>query len=141
MSDMVDHYMRLYGECDEDNCNLIRETFWSGVRAVLYKKIGYRGKDCTYQWAKITGKKIKYPNGKRIELSEKAIKHLWHIVEYLNSEEGLDELRSIGIMYPPEHIDDLINEISDAKTDREIKREQFRLFLKNKHKIMKMLLR
>lgn len=140
MNDMVDYYMKLCGEVDEDNKELIRETFWSGVRSILFKKIAVKGKDCSYQWAKITGKKLRYPNGRRIELSDKTKKYLWQMVERLNSIEGLDDLREIGILEAPEHIDDLINEIGHAKTDREIKREQFRLFLKNKHKIMKFLL-
>jgi len=142
MNSIADFYMKRYGgkDLDEDDVNLIHASFWSGIRASLFKKIAVKGKGSSYQWAYITGKKSIYPDGQRIQLSRKTEKYLWDMVGYLNSEEGMEELHDLGIMEAPDHIDGLINIIADAKTDRDIKRDQFRLFLKHKHKIMKFLL-
>ena len=136
-----DFYMKRYGEeeLNEDDINLIHDSFWSSIRASLFKKIA-KGTGGQTQWAYIVGKRSRHIDGQRIKFSRKVEKHLWAMVEYLNSEEGLDELMDHGINKAPEHIDDLVDIIANAKTDRDIKRDQFRLFLKHKHKIMKFLL-
>ena len=140
MNSLAKEFIKLYGEeeLDKNDINLIQESFWSEIRASLYKRI-LKGKDGGYQWAYITGKKSRYPNGARIQLSERSIKFLWQTVEYLSSSEGLEKLNELGLEAPG-HIDELVDIIADTKTDRVIKREQFRLFLKHKHEIMKFLL-
>ena len=138
---MTQDLMRRYGEeLNEEEVDLIKESFWSSLRSDLYKKI-IRDIDGAYQWAYITGKKNYYSNGKRIYLSAQSIKYLSQVVTYLNSEEGVQELMDLGISNPPEHIDELMSILAFSKTDRELKRDQFRLFLKHKHKIMRFLLR
>jgi hypothetical protein len=133
--------MKQFGreELDEDDINLIHESFWTGIRASLFKKIS-KGEGGRYQWTYIIGKISRYPDGARISLSDKSIKYLDKIVTYLNSTEGREELLDIGIKEPPEDIDELIGILKFSKNDRTIKKEQFRLFLKHKHKIMKYLL-
>jgi hypothetical protein len=139
---LAEDLMRRYSEeLNESEIDLIQESFWTGLRSALYKKI-IRCKDGWYQWAYITGKKNRYANGKRIILAPEILTILWGTVNYLQSVEGQEELMDIGITNDtPEHVDDLISLISEAKTDREIKADQFRLFLKHKHKIMRFLLR
>ena len=139
---LVNDLMKRYGEegLDVEGVDLIKESFWSDLRSSLYKQIAV-GAGGSYQWGFITGKKSHYSDGKRIHLSDESFKCLGHTVAYLQSEEGLSELMEHGIPYPPEHIDDLIDLITFAKTDREIKKDQFRLFLKHKNKIMQFLLR
>lgn len=133
--------MKQYGreELDEDDINLIQESFWSGIRASLFKKIS-KGEGGRYQWMYIIGKISRYPDGSKISLSDKSIKYLDKVVTYLNSTEGREELIDIGITDSPEDIDELVGIIRYSKNDRTIKKEQFRLFLKHKHKIMKYLL-
>ena len=105
----------------------------------LCLRIFIKGSGAT-QWAYITGKKSRHVDGRRIQFSDKILKHLWNAVNYLNSEEGLEELKELGISEVPDHIDGLVNLIANARVDRDIKRDQFRLFLKHKHKIMRYLL-
>jgi len=140
MNGMVDFLLRTYGHEEiEETMDLRREFFWSGIRASLYKKV-HAEKNSYYQWAYITGKKSRYKNGSRITLSEKNLKHFWQTIEYLNTEEGLEWMRGYGIYEtPPEHPDDLISIIQEAMTDRKIKKEIFRLFMKNREKILNFL--
>ena len=139
---LAEDLMRRYGEeLNDEEVDLIKESFWTGIRSSLYKKI-IKCKDGGYQWAYITGRKNRYSDGRRISLSKESLAILWGAVGYLQSEEGQEELMDIGILDDtPEHVDDLISLVSGAKTDREIKADQFRLFLKHKHKIMRFLLR
>lgn len=144
MDDMVSYLLKQYGdeELEEAEIDLIKESFWSGIRASLFKKIVKKNiKGCQFQWSYIIGKRTRDYKGNRILLDKRSEKYLWKIVDYLNSTEGLEDLQDLGIQKAPEHIDDLIEIIRSSKNDREIKREQFRLFLKHKHKIMKFLLR
>jgi hypothetical protein len=142
MGTLADDLMRLYGEedSDEDDLDLIQKTFWSDLRAELYKKI-CRGEGGYNQWALITGKKTRYPDGQRIRLSDKTVRYLQEVVDFFGTAEGREDLEMAGITKIPEHIDDITGMIGDALVDRAIKREQFRLFLKHKYRIMRFLLR
>lgn len=137
MNDLTDFLLRTYGEEGSEKDRVLREElFWSGIRASLYKKIN-KGKDCRYQWAYITGKINRRRDGSLITLSKENLAHLEHIVDYLNSEEGLDNMSDYGIYgASPQDPDDLKSFIAGAMTDRQIKREIFRLFLKHRNKIL-----
>lgn len=92
-----------------------------------------------YNWKKI--KRLKDSKGKRIQLTERNKEKLNNVVDYLNSVEGRDELIQIGITDELNHYDDLIEIIRNAKTKSEIKKDEFRSFLKHKSKIMSYLTR
>ena len=115
--------------------SLKEDYFWSCLRSDLFKKIN-QGPGSADQWLYIVGKKNRDKSGKLIKLSRKNEAELWGVVEYLNGEEGLEELRDLGITDPPQHIDDLMEIIRGAKVDRAIKADMFRAFLKYKHRIM-----
>jgi hypothetical protein len=142
MNDMIDYLVRTYGEEEvEEELDLRKELFWSGIRASLYKKV-HNEKDSFYQWAYITGKKSRYPDGSRITLSKRNLSHFENFVAYLNSEEGLDWMHGYGIYDdPPEHPDDLINIVEQAMNDRQIKKEIFNVFIKHRNKILDFLAR
>ena len=141
--------MRSYGDAlvklagyaeDEDDLNIIQKSFWSDLRSYLFKKI-CKGEGGRAQWDYITGKRHRYSDGQRIWLTEKNTKILEDIVVYFATEEGREELDKYDINPVPEHIDDLIGMLADAVPDREMKRDEFRLFLKHKSEIMQFLLR
>lgn len=117
---------------------LLRDKFWSKIRGDLYKKI-MRGAGGKLQWDYVMGIRSRDSTGKKIWLTEKNEKRLQRIVDYLNSEEGRDDLMQIGDMNPPENTDSLIEIIQGASTDRQIKKEELRLFLKYKNRILKYL--
>jgi len=71
--------------------------------------------------------KIPGRDGRRITLSKYAQAELQKVVDYLNMEEVEGDLREMALT-PPDHIDELINLIQGAKTDRVMKAEEFRLF-------------
>ena len=124
---------------DEPNVlQLIRDIYWSRIRATLYKQI-CKGSDGYNQWAYIMGRKRTDSQRNKIRLSEKNIAFLEATVQYLNSTEGRDELLDMGIIYPPEHIDDLIDIIQGSMSDRQVKAEIFRLFLNNRHRLLRYL--
>lgn len=137
MNALADFLVRTYGEEDiEKDMDLRKELFWSGIRSSLYKKV-HKEKDSHYQWAYITGKTNRRPDGSRITLSDRNVIHFENIIEYLNSEEGLDNMHDYGVYDdPPQHPDDLICIIDGAMTDRQIKKEIFRLFMKHRNKIL-----
>lgn len=128
----------LYQEYDE-LMNLLREAFLQKIRSDLFNKIS-RGPGGQTQWKFIMGIKTRYPDGRRIILSERNRVLLEQCVDYMNTEEGLEELRQLGIE-PPEHPDGLIGLIQSAKKDREMKAECFRLFLKYQGQILEYLTR
>ena len=119
--------------------NLLREDYLQRIRSDLFNRI-YRVQGGQVQWRFIIGKLSRYPNGELIQLSENSLKALQRWVDYMNSEEGLDELRELGIE-PPDHIDSLIDLVQSAKTDRQMKADSFRLFLKHRSRILEYLTR
>jgi hypothetical protein len=137
MNDMVAFLLNTYGQEEiEGELDLRKELFWSGIRASLYKKVRNE-KDCYHQWAFITGKKSRYPDGSKITLSKKNTNHFERIVEYLNSEEGLNNMHEYSVYDdPPEDVDSLIDYVSGAMVDRKIKKEIFILFIKHRDRIL-----
>jgi len=141
--------MRSYGDAlvklsgyaeDEDDLNIIQKSFWSDLRSCLFKKI-CKGEGGRIQWDYITGKRHRYSDGRKIWLSDRNTKILENIVTYFATEEGKEELEKYDIYPIPEHVDDLMAKLADAIPDRDMKRDEFRLFLKHKHEIMQFLLR
>jgi hypothetical protein len=137
MNDLVNFLMNTYGQEEiEEEMDLRKELFWSGIRASLYKKV-HNEKDCYHQWAFITGKKSRYPDGSKITLSKKNINHFERTVGYLNSEEGQDNMHLYGIFEDsPEDVDSLMEFVSGAMIDRKIKKEIFNLFIKHRDRIL-----
>jgi hypothetical protein len=128
-------------EKEEDEVTLlIREKFWAETRSNIYKKI-CKGKGGYNQWAYIIGRKRFDKEGNKIRLTDKSKKILQEVVDYLDSEEGKEELLKINILESIDHIDILIGYIQEARLMEEIKIEEFRLYLKNRDKILKFLLR
>lgn len=123
----------------EELMNLLREDFLQKIRSDLFNRIS-RGRGGQTQWKFIIGRLSRLPSGERIRLSDNSLKALQNWVDHLNSEDGLDQLKEIGIS-PPEHVDDLIDLVQSAKTDREMKSDSFRLFLKHRSKILEYLTR
>jgi hypothetical protein len=118
---------------------LLRDKFWSKIRGDLYKKV-MRGPGGKLQWDYVMGIRSRDKDGKRIRLTEKNEKRLQRIVDYLNSEEGRDELIQLGDTSPPPgDTDSLLEIIQGASTDRQIKKEELWLFLKYKNRILKYL--
>lgn len=115
---------------------LLRDIFWSFLRASLYNKI-WKGRGGYTQWCRVTGKRSKDRTGQKIELTKKTQNILWRTVDYLNTTEGLEQLQDIGVTEPPEHIDDLIEILSDAKTREQTKKEEFQFFLKNRERLLR----
>lgn len=140
MKSVADYYLKFYGYIDEDDLNLIQKSFWSDLRSSLYKKI-CKGPDGRLQWDYITGKRSRDSKGRRILLSEKNTTILQNLVDYYQTEEGRDQLMDYDIDPTLDHIDDLMGKLCEAPLDRDQKREEFKLFLKHKHEIMKFLLR
>jgi len=135
------YWMYKYEEEEFDEVSLlIREKFWARIRSGLYKKI-CKGPGGYNQWAYITGRKRHDKNSDKIFLTDKSKKLLQQIVDYLNTTEGQDDLMNIGITEPPDHIDTLIDYVQSAKTMQEIKLEEFRMYLKNRDKILQYLLK
>jgi hypothetical protein len=132
------YYPTEFDEEDDEVQKLMVDVFWSYARAHLYNEI-HRGKNGFTQWFFITGKKSRDRHGARIQLTERNTKILWNMVNYFNTDEGREELLKIGVVDPPEHIDDLISIIADSKTREETKAEEFRMFLKNRERILKFL--
>jgi hypothetical protein len=140
MRSFGDNLMKLAGYAeDEDDLNIIQKSFWSDLRSHLFKKI-CKGEGGRTQWDFITGKRHRYPDGSRIWLSKKNTKILEDLVAYFATEEGREELDKYDIN-PIENTDDLMGMIANAIPDREMKREEFKLFLKYKSEIMRFLLR
>lgn len=125
---------------DEDDMNIIQRSFLSDLRSYLYKKI-CKGPEGRIQWDYIIGKRSRYADGRRILLSDKNTKILQNAVDFYETEEGRDQFAEYDIPHIPENIDDLMNLISNAPLDREMKKEEFKLFLKHKYEIMQFLLR
>ena len=119
--------------------SVIRESFLTGIRKELFKKI-CKGDGGSYQWRYIIGKCSRYPDGRRIILTKDTLSELHRVIDYMNSSEGLEELNDMGID-PPTHPDELIHLIQAAKTDREMKSIEFGLFRKHKNQILKYLAR
>ncbi len=88
-SNFLDRYYKEQ-ELNKHDVNIIQESYWSGIRGSLFKKI-VKGSGGSNQWFYIIGKKTRYPDGSRIRLSEKSIRYLQQVVDYLNSTEGLQE--------------------------------------------------
>jgi hypothetical protein len=124
---------------DEDDLNIIQKSFWSDLRSCLFKKI-CKGEGGRIQWDFITGKRHKYADGRRIWLSDRNKKILEDLVAYFSTEEGREELAKYDIN-PIEDTDELMAMLANAIPDRDMKREEFRLFLKYKSEIMQFLLR
>lgn len=125
---------------DPDDLNIIQKSYWSDLRSYLFKKI-CKGKGGRTQWEYITGKRSRNADGTRIQLTEDNTRILESLVAYYETDEGREELDKYDIHPIPEHPDDLIEKISEALPDRKMKREEFKLFLKHKDKIMRFLLR
>jgi hypothetical protein len=128
-----------YEEEEEDDVtSLIRDKFWAEIRSGMYKNI-CKGKGGYNQWAYIIGRKRFDKEGNKIRLTDKSNKVLQELVDYFDSEEGREELLKINILEPIDHIDTLIGYIQEARLMEEIKVEEFRLYLKNRDKILKFL--
>jgi hypothetical protein len=141
--------MRSYGDAlmklagyveDPDDLNIIQKSYLSHLRSSLYKRI-CKGKGGRIQWDYITGKRTRHADGRRIWLTDKNTKILEKLVDYYATDEGREELEKYDIHPIPEHIDDLMAMLDGAPLDREMKRDEFRLFLKYKDEIMQFLLR
>lgn len=141
MRNYGDDLLKLAGyENDPDDLNIIQKSYWSDLRSYLFKKI-CKGKGGRTQWEYITGKRSRNADGTRIQLTEDNTRILESLVAYYETDEGREELEKYDIHPIPEHPDDLIEKISEALPDRKMKREEFKLFLKHKDKIMRFLLR
>jgi len=124
-------------EEDYDIGNLMRMLFWSRIRVALYKKICLaKGSQGFYQWEFLMGRLRRDNKGNKIQLSCETRQILESSIDYLNSSESRDEILELGISEPPEHIDDLVGMVQGAYTDREAKAEVFRLFMKNKSRLL-----
>lgn len=133
-----EEYPTIGEEAEEVNA-VLRDSYITGIRKGLFKAICKR-RGGPIDWAYITGKKSRGRDGRRITLSKYAQAELQKVVDYLNMEEVEEELRDMGLI-PPDHLDDLIDLIQGAKTDRVMKAEEFRLFQKHKEKVLKYLAR
>jgi hypothetical protein len=122
-------------DVEKDNQKFLEESFWSCVRANLYKKI-CKGKGGGIQWAYITGKRSYDSNNYKISLTEKNIKLLENTAESFNTEEGLNYLKQYGVYEVPQNSDDLITILQQSKTKSDIKKEEFKLFLKHKERLI-----
>jgi hypothetical protein len=141
MRQLADDLMKLAGYSDDnDDLNIIQRSYWSEMRSHLYKKI-CKGEGGRAQWDYITGKRSREADGRRIRLTAKNEKYLQAIVDFFDTEEGRLELEKYDIHPIPDHIDGLMEMLCEAPLDREMKREEFKLFLKHKHEIMQFLLR
>lgn len=127
------------GEEAEEVNGVLRDSYITDLRKGLFKAITMRRGGPT-DWAYITGKKSRDKHGRRLVLSEYARSELQKVVDFLNLEENEEELREMGIS-PPDHIDGLVDLIQNAKTDRVMKADEFRLFQKHKDKILRYLAR
>jgi len=117
---------------------LLKDVFWSLIRADIYNKI-WKGKGGQTQWAFISGKKSRDKAGQRIRLTDKNMRILQRAVDYLNKTDGLNQLLSLGIKEPPECVDDLIEILANSKTRVQTKKEEFQIFIRNREKIMRFL--
>ena len=133
------HNAWLYQE-DKSESSLLREGFWARLRATLFNKIS-KGPGGPDQWAFITGKKRRDSEGNKLYLMEKNFKILERTVEHLNTEGGRDQLMEIQESNIPDSVDDLIDIIQATRTKEEVKRDEFRLFLKHRERIMRYLLK
>jgi hypothetical protein len=133
-------YLSDVGEDNDEMSSLLREAFWSGIRASLYKSI-CKGGGGFNQWAFITGKKTRDSHGRKIRLFDESIAAMQKVVDYLESTEGQDELKELGITNCPDSPDALMSIICDVKTTNEVKRDEFRAFLSHKHKVLEYLSR
>jgi hypothetical protein len=121
---------------------LMQDIFWSRIRSALYKKIReHKGLETFYQWEYIAGRRSKDSKRNNIRLSDKSLNVLEATVEYLNSTEGKDDLLQVEIYDPPENVDDLMDRIQNAKNDKQMKAEIFRVFLKHQNHLLKYLKR
>jgi hypothetical protein len=125
------------GEEAEEVNTVLRDSYITSIRKSLFKRISPRRGGNT-DWSCITGKKNRDKNGKRITLSRHAQTELQKVVDQLNTEEMAEELREIGVT-PPDHTEGLIELIRNAKTDRVMKADEFRLFQKHKERILRYL--
>lgn len=124
-------------EEEYDIGNLIQMLFWSRIRTALYKKICLnKGSQGFYQWEFLMGRLTRDNRGDKLQFSSETQQILESSIDYLNSTEGRDELLELGITEPPEHMDDLVSQVQGAYTDREAKAEVFRLFMKNKSRLL-----
>jgi hypothetical protein len=136
---MMYDFSEYQNECNEMN-QLQIDQFWANLRSNLYKQICV-GKGGANQWAYITGKRFKDSKGNKIQLTEQNKEKLNNLVDYFSSSEGSDELFQIGISDSFNHYDDIIEIIRNAKSKTEIKKDEFRSFLKHKSKIISYLTR
>lgn len=97
-----------------EEINLEKEFFLQQLRSSAYKNIR-KGKGGLTQWRRIVGIANRDKKGSLITLNKSTTSYLQHIVDYFNMTEGREELESIGVEIP-EHVDDLVVMISNAKT-------------------------
>ena len=120
--------------------DVLRDSFVTCIRKALYKAIAQR-RGGTQDWAYITGRKSRNERGRQITLSRHARQELQRTVDHLNTEEMENELRDLGLYPPPDSVDDMIEWVQGAKTDRVMKADEFRLFQKHKELILRYLAR
>jgi len=128
------------GEEAEEVNAVLRDSYITGIRKGLFKSIRKR-KGGNQDWAYITGKESWGKDGLRITLSRHALTELRRVIDHLNTEDMEGELRELGVYPPPDSTDGLISLIQGAKTDRVMKADEFRLFMKHKERILKYLAR
>jgi hypothetical protein len=97
-----------------EDLNLEKEFFLQQLRSSAYKNI-CKGKGGQTQWRKLIGITNRDKKGNLITLNKNNLSYLQNIVDYFNMSEGQQELLNMGIDIP-EHVDDLIDMISNAKT-------------------------
>lgn len=128
----ADHYCNMYG-CEnstDDRVSLKKDLFLQKIRSNAYKKLS-KGKGGLTQWLHITGVRSKDSRGKKIYLNDRSLKYLERIVSYYQSTEGKADLLDVGMVYPPQDVDDIIDWIQGASNDRGMKRRLFNYFLRN----------
>jgi len=117
-----------YYEEMEQEVRLKRLSFYTGVRSYLFSEIT-RKSGGVQQWKYILGICNRHRNGEVISLNKRTERVLWKLVEYYNSEEGLDIIRELGI-YPPDHPDDIKDWVQSSKTTRELNSIIFKYVLR-----------
>lgn len=127
MKKQLDSLEEYYEELEQET-RLKKLCFYTGLRSHLFNKVT-RKSGGVQQWKHILGVCNRHRNGEIISLSKSVERELWKLVEYYNSEEGLDVIRELGID-PPDHPDDIKAWVQNSKTARELNSIIFKYVLK-----------
>ena len=105
------------------------------IRSALYKKICNGSAGSLKEWKYIIG----VESAKNVQLKKETVEYLRSVVEYLNSDEGKQDIKDVGISL--DHYDDLIELVRSSKNKRQLKNGEFLIMMKNRRKIIDYLTR